>query len=108
MAIELIGTIKPKNNGSFPMVDAADVDCGNNLRLNDALSAIHSVPAGGTQGQVLKKSSGVAYDVAWGDAPTELPAVSSTDNGKVLRVVNAAWELVSPDTIFTDGNEVSY
>lgn len=95
MAIELIGTIKPKNNGSFPMVDAADVDCGNNLRLDDALNAVHSVPAGGTQGQVLKKSSGVAYDVAWGDAPTELPAVSSTDNGKVLGVSSGVWAAVN-------------
>lgn len=86
------------------MVDAADVDCGNNLRLNDALSAIHSVPAGGTQGQVLKKSSGVAYDVAWGDAPTGLPAVTSADNGKVLGVSSGVWAAVT----IPDGNEVSY
>ena len=29
----------------------------------------------------------------------ELPSVSSTDNGKVLQVVNGAWALVSPATI---------
>ena len=43
-----------------------------------------------------------------GEPGDGLPAVTAADNGRLLRVVNAAWELVSPDTLFTDGNEVSY
>lgn len=35
MAIELIDKIKPKNNGSFPMVDAADVEMPDGTRLSD-------------------------------------------------------------------------
>ena len=34
MAIELIDKIKPKNGGSFPMVDAADVQMGDGNRLS--------------------------------------------------------------------------
>lgn len=37
MAISLIDKIKPKNGGSFAMVDAEDVDCGS-VRLDTALS----------------------------------------------------------------------
>lgn len=36
MAIELIGKIKPKNNGSFAMVDAADVEMPDGTRLSEA------------------------------------------------------------------------
>ena len=32
---------------------------------------------------------------------SQLPAVSATDNGKILMVVNGAWALVSPTTIYT-------
>lgn len=35
MAIELIGKIKPKNNGTFAMVDAADVEMPDGTRLRD-------------------------------------------------------------------------
>ena len=38
MAIELISKIKPKNNGIFALVDAHDVDVGNNVRLDEALA----------------------------------------------------------------------
>ena len=30
-----------------------------------------------------------------------LPTVSSTDNGKVLQVVNGAWSLVTPVSVYT-------
>lgn len=35
MAIELISKIKPKNNGTFPMVDAEDVMMPDGSRLSD-------------------------------------------------------------------------
>jgi hypothetical protein len=35
MAIELISKIKPKNNGTFAMVDASDVEMPNGKRLSE-------------------------------------------------------------------------
>ncbi|MBR2337991.1 MAG: hypothetical protein IKA63_00815 [Clostridia bacterium] len=35
MAIELIGKIKPKNNGAFPLVDAEDVEMPDGTRLSE-------------------------------------------------------------------------
>lgn len=46
MAIELIGTIKPKNNGNFPMVDAEDVDIGGGRRLDAVLPAVYGDQTG--------------------------------------------------------------
>lgn len=40
MAIELIAKIKPKNNGSFAMVDAEDVETPDGGRLLDYLPVI--------------------------------------------------------------------
>lgn len=42
MAIELIDKIKPKNNGTFPMVDARDVQVSDDERLDAALARISS------------------------------------------------------------------
>lgn len=55
---------------------------------------IHSIPSGGTSGQVLKKSSATDYAVEWG-AIDALPSVTSSDNGKVLTVVSGAWAAAS-------------
>lgn len=49
-----------------------------------------SLPTGGTAGQVLKKTSSTDYAVEWG-AVDALPVVTSSDNNKVLTVVNGAW-----------------
>ena len=37
MSIELIDKIKPKNNGSFPLVDACDVEMADGSRLEEAI-----------------------------------------------------------------------
>ena len=42
-------------------------------------TAAHSVPSGGTQGQVLTKSSATDYAYGWADAPHELPTGGSAD-----------------------------
>ena len=39
MSVNVIDTIKPKNGGSFPVVDAADVAVSSGTRLDDALTA---------------------------------------------------------------------
>ena len=51
------------------------------------VSAIPSTLTG-TAGQVLTKT---ADGQEWKDAAKELPAVTASDNGKFLRVVNGAW-----------------
>ena len=54
------------------------------------VSAIPSTLTG-TAGQVLTKT---ADGQEWKDATKELPAVTASDNGKFLRVVNGAWAAV--------------
>ena len=39
MAVEVIDKIKPKNGGSFPIVEAVDVEVSEGLRLSEALEA---------------------------------------------------------------------
>ena len=43
MAVELISKIKPKNNGTFPLVDAADVEMPDGTRLSDFEGGVTSV-----------------------------------------------------------------
>ena len=54
------------------------------------VSAIPSTLTG-TAGQVLTKT---ADGQEWKDAAKELPAVTTADNGKFLRVVNGGWAAV--------------
>jgi hypothetical protein len=65
MAIELIDKIKPKNNGTFPMVDAVDVLMPNGKRLSEV-----------TLGE--------------GGGDCQLPGVTAEDNGKIPQVVDGA------------------
>lgn len=51
MAIELIDRIKPKNGGSFAMVDAEDVDCGG-VRLDAVLNRTVTLTAEMDDGSV--------------------------------------------------------
>lgn len=46
--------------------------------LNTAIGGIHSIPPGGTTGQVLKKSSGTNYAVEWGDAGSGNASIDDT------------------------------
>jgi endoglucanase len=39
MSVKIIDTLKPKNNGSFPIVEAVDVSVSESLRLPEALEA---------------------------------------------------------------------
>lgn len=43
MAIELIGTIKPKNNGKFPMVESTDVEMPDGTRLDKTIEKLSQV-----------------------------------------------------------------
>jgi hypothetical protein len=66
MAVEVIGTIKPKNGKKFPVVEAADVAMPDGNRLSD-----------------MKMG---------GDG---MPKVEAADSGKMLQVVDGVWQLVS-------------
>ena len=39
MSVKIIDTLKPKNNGTFPIVEAVDVAVTSELRLPEALEA---------------------------------------------------------------------
>lgn len=69
MAIELIDKIKPKNNGSFPMVDAEDVLMPSGKRLSEL-----PIEEEGDECQ--------------------LPEVGEEDNGKFLQAVDGSWVAV--------------
>ena len=64
MSVELIDKIKPKNNGGFALVDAADVEMPDGTRLSD-------------------------QDFSGG-----LPKVSEADDGKIFSVVDGKLVLV--------------
>lgn len=77
---------KPADFYSKPQtgIPASDLASG-------VIPTVHNVPAGGSASQVLAKASGADYDLTWVNQSGGLPAVTSSDNGKVLRVVNGVW-----------------
>lgn len=54
-----------------------------------------------TEHQSLKTINGNTITGTGNVTINELPTVSSTDNGKVLQVVNGVWTLVSPVTLYS-------
>lgn len=63
-------------------------------RSGTAITGTYSgadIPSGGTTGQVLTKSSATDYDIAWATPASGLPTVTTSDNGKVLKVASGAW-----------------
>lgn len=118
MAIYLIGKIKPKNNGTFAMVDAADVEMPDGSRLSEFKGGVTSV--NGQTGDVtieIPEMEAITVDNAFslesenpvqnkvitqnfnnamqilleGVIPNLLPSVTNADDGKFLQVVNGAW-----------------
>jgi hypothetical protein len=75
MAIEIISTLKPKNNGSFPIAEAKDIDV-NGVRLDKKLENM-GTGGGGSGGGII--------DV------TELPT-EGIDEQSIYRVENATAE----------------
>ena len=57
MAIELIDTIKPKNGGSFPIVEAADVAMPDGKRLDESIEEA---------GQLLDENTGTRLRLWYG------------------------------------------
>lgn len=97
MAIELIDKIKPKNNGSFAMVDAEDVAMPDGTRLSEYNpgTGLPEVSAS-DNGKVLGVVNGNWQSVT-PEIPEELPSVTNSDNGKVLAVVGGKWQSAVPE-----------
>lgn len=77
-----MSTLKIKNGSTWESISVIKGDTG---------ATGQGVPAGGATGQVLAKASATDYDATWVNQNGGLPAVTSSDNGKVLRVVNGVW-----------------
>ncbi len=118
MAVELIDKIKPKNNGTFPMMDAEDIE-HNGKRLpsflppavtaqdNNKVLAVVNGAWGAKSLEILPQISsydtGKVLTVVSGQwmallPKAELPAVTATDNGKVLTVSNGTWAAKASET----------
>lgn len=78
------------NNGQDVILRGISTPSRDNEAANKLYVDTRSLPTGGTAGQVLKKTSSTDYAVEWG-AVDALPVVTSSDNNKVLTVVNGAW-----------------
>lgn len=105
MAIQLIDKIKPKNNGSFPMVDAEDVLMPDGKRLSEFNASSIEVDASfdaASENPVMNKTITAAMMEALGELATirqnitvlqksALPTVTEEDNGKVPQVVGGAF-----------------
>ena len=83
------------NDSGFITSSQAPVQSVNNKTGTVSLTAsdVSAIPSTltGTVGQVLTKT---ADGQEWKDAAKELPAVTTADNGKFLRVVNGTWAAV--------------
>lgn len=83
------------NDSGYITAVQAPVQSVNNKTGTVSLTAsdVSAIPSTltGTVGQVLTKT---ADGQEWKDAAKELPAVTDSDNGKFLRVVNGTWAAV--------------
>lgn len=73
-----------KNKPSIPTAQIqSDWNQGDNTALDYIKNkpAVHSIPAGGNAGQVLKKTSATDYDVNWANASETLPSAYCTTSG---------------------------
>lgn len=53
--------------------------------------------------RILENDNGriKSYDIGSSSSGSGLPAVTAADNGKILQVVNGAWAVVMPTTVYT-------
>lgn len=70
MAIGITGKFKPK--GNFPLMDAADIEMSEGVRMDAAFNMAM---------KLLNENI----------LPNLLPAVSASENGKIMQVVNGKW-----------------
>lgn len=89
MAVNVIDTIKPKNNGTFPVVEAADVAVTSSQRLPAALAAkADQTSLDATNAQVALKAS--SADLATTNAAVAAKANQSTVDALISTVASKA------------------
>lgn len=87
---------KSKAIQTIPPVDVPDngkvMQVAGGHWVAEILPEVYGVPVveQADVGKVLKATEVGEYD--WGNAPDPLPAVTAVDNGKVLKVVEGAWD----------------
>lgn len=59
------------------------------------------VKSGGVHSAIQDHAETTIPDTACTSSQMHLPTVSSGDEGKILRVVNGAWALVDPSTVYS-------
>lgn len=105
MAIELIGKIKQKNNGSFALVDSQDID-HEGKRLNVVLQELNDVGTGVTaltqrveanEGNITALQGEVAKKVEIDDA--QASATKTYSSQKVDSQITAAKQAVKDDLL---------
>lgn len=97
MSVELIDKIKPKNNGNFALVDAADVEMPDGTRLSE-----YNPQTGSGLPELTPEETGkilVSVNGQWIAVTPKLsylmPGLSEADNGKLFSVVDGDVVLVS-------------
>jgi hypothetical protein len=90
MPIEIIDKIKPKNNGSFPLVDAADVQMPNGERLTETL-AEKPKPSTIDLSRLDPDDTGKGYIVEiYADDTMRTTEVTYDAAGNIIRIGNTA------------------
>lgn len=76
---------------------ATTVASGDKILVNDTSAG--TISSGITLGSSTTQY--LANDGSWQNIPTGLPTVTSSDNGKILAVVNGAWQAVELSSLLT-------
>ena len=104
--LPLTSIFNPNNYYSKTQIDQSVVKYSTAQNLNDThkSQARQNIGAGTLtgvtfNGSAASVSNGIASITA--AIPEGLPTVSSSDNGKVLQVVNGSWTLVTPVNIYS-------
>lgn len=90
MAVELISKIKPKNNGTFPLVDAEDVAMPDGTRLSDFKGGVTSV--NGQTGDVTITVDDALYQDSTNPVENRVVALAIAD---FEQMVDQCTELVN-------------
>ena len=97
MAIDLIDKIKPKNNGSFALVDAADVEMPDGSRLSDwkggSGGSAGSIPTFDLNGLGMDSIPFNGEEISFETDTTEI--MNALDNGAVRFVVSVSYGGIS-------------
>ena len=106
MAVELISKIKPKNNGTFPLVDAEDVAMPDGTRLSDFKGGVTSVNGQTGDVSITVTNGEDGKDGANGkDGISPTIAVSTITGGNRVKITDAKGSTVFDVMNGADGKD---